>query len=83
MCIRDSLPPSCVGCALPSLCWGRPAPSWLFTLPPFGGERPRMAWTMAAAHRAWSAPVVQSAAGLSAVGGVLLQDSPRGFVRQQ
>eukprot|EP00969_Alexandrium_andersonii_P156171 6904759-Alexandrium_andersonii.AAC.1 len=47
------------------------------------GETPGMAWTTTAGHRAWSAPVVQSAAELSAVGGVLLQDSPRGFVRQQ
>eukprot|EP00969_Alexandrium_andersonii_P285789 12634853-Alexandrium_andersonii.AAC.1 len=47
------------------------------------GEAPGLAWTMAAAHRTWSAPVVQSAAELSAIGGVLLQDSPRGFVRQQ
>eukprot|EP00969_Alexandrium_andersonii_P036725 1609934-Alexandrium_andersonii.AAC.1 len=38
---------------------------------------------MASAHRFWGAPTVQSAAELSGAGSVLLQDSPRCFVRQQ
>eukprot|EP00969_Alexandrium_andersonii_P021880 957784-Alexandrium_andersonii.AAC.1 len=38
---------------------------------------------MASAHRLWGAPTVQAAAELSALGSVLLQDCPRGLVRQQ
>eukprot|EP00969_Alexandrium_andersonii_P252524 11160044-Alexandrium_andersonii.AAC.1 len=47
------------------------------------GETPGFAWVMASAQRIWGARGVQQASEISAIGGPLVQDSPRGLTRQQ